>query len=289
MKRRAVAGIVVSVVAALAVGAGLTCAQEQEHQRQIREHDRAVHALYEERKAELDKTAASIDTDADKAALFVALDELEEFKETLEADEPSFLLHDGTLYKHDDLLDEVGELGEAAKARVVEGYEAQLAALTLDPNTEGVTKEALAENAAALQVLADGVEADAEERDVWGSEGERATFAAKVAKAVEADNAKIAEIGEEKRVEAERIVAEEQAAAIASTNQSYISDLGYYDGGYSGYYSRSSGEDFSGGSSSGNTLYWYQWGDEPIVTYESMDSDGTLHGGNADGMNIWGD
>ena len=285
MKKKAIIGLVAAVVSALAVGAGFAYAQEQERQRQIEEHDQAVHALYDERKAELDEIAASVDSEADKAALFAALDELDRFEEAVWAEEDGFKLHDGASYRHGELLDEAHAHAKAFKVYVVEGYQKELDSLLIDDaNAEGVTKEALAENAAALQALADEVDADAEERDVWGSEDERAAFAAKVAEAVEADNAKIAEIEEAERVEAERIAAEQKAAeqaASASVAQGYGN--GYGDSG-SGF-----NTGYSDGSNNRNGEWYSYTMDGGTVT---VDRNGTIldnsnSGGAGPGEKAW--
>lgn len=293
VKKKIVLVVSIVIAAALAVGAGFAYAQEQERLKQIKEHDQAVRALYDERKAELDEIAASVDADAEKDALFAALADLEAYKDALEAERTGFELHDGALYKYDELQGEADELADAAKAYVVEGYEAQLAALVLDPNAEGVTKEALAENAAALQALANEVGADAEERDVWSSEDERAAFAAKVAEAVEADNAKIAEMEEAERMEAERIAAEQKAAEEAAAAAQNYGDG--YSNSYSGGYSNSGGGNSGGDSTSGNgsyngTIYWGTIGDENEWG-ETMYTrpDGTVVGGPDDGKSVWGD
>lgn len=137
--------------------------------------------------------------------------------------------------------------------------------LVADVNAEGITKESLAENVAALQALADEVEADSQKRDVWESDDAKVVFTAKITEALEADNAKIAEIEEAERIEAERIASEKQAAAT-SASQSYGSGSGYYDSGYSEGYSNSGGASGSGGGSSGGGSstgsYWGNIGDE---------------------------
>lgn len=292
-KKKIVIGVAVAVAVVLAVGAGIAYAQEQERLKQIEQHDQAVRALYDERKAELDEIVASVDVDADKAALFAALDELDAFEEAVRAEEDGFKLHDGASHKHGELLDEAGAHAKAFKGYVVEGYRKELDSLLIgDVSAEGVTKEALAENAAALQALAEEVEADAMERDVWGSEDERAAFAAKVSEAVGADNARIAEIEEAERAEAERIAAEQKAAeaAAAAAAQSYSNG---YSGGYSGGGYDHSGEGNSGSSStSGNgsyngTIYWGTIGDENgwgDIIYTKPD--GTIVGGLDDGKNV---
>lgn len=268
MKKKIIIGVAVVIVAALAVGAGVACAQEQERQRQIEEHDAEVHAVYDGYKAELDALDASYSADTERIVLFAALDDADAFKKKVEADKDKFALHDGSLYKHGDLLAEADRYAGTFKGYVVESYRKQYDGLLIaDVNAEGITKEALAENVAALQALADEVEADSRKRDVWESEEARSAFTAEIAEAVEADNAKIAEIEEAERKAAEEAeaarVAGEQAAA---QQQTYNYNSGGYDSGsngYSGGYGESSGGG-SGSSSdggSGNT-WWLGEGDD---------------------------
>lgn len=289
-KRRVIFGLAAAVVAALTIGAGLAYSQDQERLWQEKAHDQMVHALYDERKAELDEIAASVDANAEKTDLFAALDELDRFEEAVRAEEDGFKLHDGASYRHGELLDETNAHAKAFKGYVVEGYQKELDSLLIaDVSAEGVTKEALAENAAALQALADEVGADAEERDVWASEDARAAFAAKVSEAVEADNARIAEIEEAERVEAERIAAEQGAAEEAAAAAAVQSYGGGYGNGYSGGGYSNSGGGSSGSSSSGGGSTTWTWEGEssPSLIY---DSSGNIiyDAGGATG-NVWDD
>lgn len=255
------AAVAVVIVAALAVGAGVAYVQEKERLRQIEEHDAEVHAVYDGYKAELDGLDASYSADTERDTLFAALDEADAFKKKAEADKERFALHDGSLYKYDDLLSAADEYADAFKGYAVASYQKQLDGLLIsDVSAEGITKEQLAENAAALQALADEVEADAQKRDVWESDDAKAAFTAKIADAVAADNAKIAEIEEAERKAAEEAeaarIAAEQAAAQAA--QSYSSG---YSSGYSnnsgGYDSGSSGSSSNSGGDSSNVGWWY--------------------------------
>lgn len=264
MKKKIVIGIAVVIVAALAIGAGVAYAQEQERQRQIEEHGQAVHALYNGYKADLDALDASYSADTERSILFAAVDDADAFKKKVEADKDKFALHDGSLYKHGDLLSEADKYAEVFKGYVVASYRKQLDSLLIaDVNAEGITKEALAENVAALQALADEVEADAKEHDVWESDEARASFTAKIAEAVEADNAKIAEIEEAERKAAEEAEAARAAQEQAAAQQAYNYNSGGYDSESNGY---SSGYD-NGGASNGSANYdgyWYRLDDGSV-------------------------
>ncbi|BAK43298.1 hypothetical protein [Eggerthella sp. YY7918] len=255
------AAVAVVIVAALAIGAGVAYAQEQERLRQIEAHDAEVHAIYDGHKAELDGLDASYSADTERGTLFAALDDADAFKGKVEADKERFALHDGSLYNYDDLLSEADKYADAFKGFVVASYQKQLDGLLIaDVNAEGITKEQLAENAAALQALADEAEADAQKRDVWESDDAKAAFTSKIAEAVAADNAKVAEIEEAERKAAEEAeaarIAAEQAAAQAA--QSYSSG---YSSGYSnnsgGYDSGNSGSSSNGGGDSSTGSWWY--------------------------------
>lgn len=281
------AAVAVVIVAALAIGAGVAYAQEQERLRQIEAHDADVHAVYDGYKAELDGLDASYSADTERGILFAALDDADAFKGKVEADKERFALYDGSLYQYDDLLSEADKYADAFKGYVVASYQKQLDGLLIaDVNAEGITKEQLAENAAALQALADEVQADAQKRDVWESDDAKAAFTAKIAEAVAADNAKIAEIEEAERKAAEEAeaarIAAEQAAAAAAQQQAYNNyNSDNYSGGGSGYSGGYSGSSSGGGGSSsgsGQQGGWHIDMSNPIV-HGWWDAEGNYHEG----------
>ena len=265
-KKALIASVITIAIVAVGAFAGISISNYNKMISEQKAIDEKAHAAYSAYVEEFDNITNNITDSSTHDDLIGAIAKLSDIK----IDEGSIALHDGNLVEDNKLAEDISDSIDKYKGMLIDSYNADINAATVDENT--ATKEDLSKAVEALTTIKGTIESDKEIVDVSTD-----TIVDDIDNKVSTYNSKIDELNK----------AEEAAAASQNSYSNGGSSNGSSSSG-SNYSSNGSSSSYSGGSYSGgggsNYSGGYSGGSYSGSSNDYPESEGWHHTDNYGGM-----